>query len=598
MQVKRATKGLPPLTFHQEKGLYESDVKLYFHGDFEMYLIRESFQIFDNNNFATAWITTALMEAYRLGDSPKPSEEQIFMSVEAMSQYYNKNVNYTNSIQNFWPQAYNSSLRAWQSTPQNLLDLFDLSYGVPWDTFFRILEDLGQQELVKTLKSLLADRDLFRNAFMIPPDFDDTFVNLGIGSLLQEVSSDFPQSSKLWKEKNSNLTSVFDALKKYAYRPMSNDSKVNSIDPRTYMYLHPFLEEAMTRNEDIALVPTWVQDTDEVRTGFYSGVDMPFNINNVDVTVAANTIYGITNAVLTGLVNSSLLDDPEIQQVYLNTSNMIAFEIKTNFTNRKDLALTYYPSEFEFYWFVARTYHQLQYYERIMPLHPVQERIRISLGAALCGRMTDHLLDSYMAETDGSIYYDDFLGDGDFNSKNVSEIRAEDRIFTTAMAVNALLTTWTVYNDVTKKLEWTSDTHYRVIDTVTRAVHWLNKNVLNPTYRPWNAFFSGSVKGSHTLPFEYPFNRLEFLNGTKIPDHDHFPRGATIIGMQGVQSPAWYKAEIKKTHFGYKVPTEFKGYNTDNAGFFPFWSSVPYTYVSTLLALSKFNNVEQKPVFE
>ena len=40
---------------------------------------------------------------------------------------------------------------------------------------------------------------------------------------------------------------------------------------------------------------------------------MPFNVNNIDVTVAANGIYGITNGVLSNLLPNSLLDDPDIQ---------------------------------------------------------------------------------------------------------------------------------------------------------------------------------------------------------------------------------------------------------------------------------------------
>lgn len=40
---------------------------------------------------------------------------------------------------------------------------------------------------------------------------------------------------------------------------------------------------------------------------------MPFNVNNIDVTVAANGIYGITNGVLSNLLPYSLLDDPDIQ---------------------------------------------------------------------------------------------------------------------------------------------------------------------------------------------------------------------------------------------------------------------------------------------
>jgi hypothetical protein len=40
---------------------------------------------------------------------------------------------------------------------------------------------------------------------------------------------------------------------------------------------------------------------------------MPFNVNNVDITVAANTIYGLTNGIIAGLLPMSVLDDPDIQ---------------------------------------------------------------------------------------------------------------------------------------------------------------------------------------------------------------------------------------------------------------------------------------------
>ena len=105
---------------------------------------------------------------------------------------------------------------------------------------------------------LIFFRSGYLHAFMIPPDFDDTFVNIGLGALLSEMKEDFPDTHAQWISQNTNITSVYDALKKYAYRPMSNKSAINSIDCRTYFYLRFFLEEAMNKKEDIALVPTWV----------------------------------------------------------------------------------------------------------------------------------------------------------------------------------------------------------------------------------------------------------------------------------------------------------------------------------------------------
>ncbi|KAJ8320068.1 hypothetical protein KUTeg_001655 [Tegillarca granosa] len=536
-QVKRETESRPPFFWHKEKGLYESDVKLYFHGDYEMYNLRREFGIFDNNMFATAWITIGLLEAYRFGNAPKPSESQIKSAVEAINLYHDKNKNYANSLMTFWPQVYNRTLYAWQSTPQNLLDLFDLTYGVNWDKIYKLLQNLGLGELANVTKTLISEREMFRHSFVIPADFDDTFVNLGLGTILKEMSDEFPESYALWKKENSNITSILDALKKYAYRPMSKDQRINTIDPRTYFYIRGFLEQSASNGEDIALVPTWIQDTDEVRTLYYKGIDMPFNINNVDCTVAANVIYGLTNGLLSGLLKEDILDDPEIQ---------------------------------------------------------ILQDVRAMFGSVLKGRVTQLLTDSYKVEVDNRIYYDDFLGDADIDSQNNTQERGEDRIFTTAMAVNTLLTTWTVRDDGRKRLIWEHDTPLKVFETVRQGANWLDKYSASGRYKPWNSFFSGSVKGGlGSLPFVYPINRFEFLNGTKVNQTTHLPGAPTIIGVQGMESEQWYESELKKPHFGNIPPTEFHGYNNDKS-FFPFWSSESYTNVVSLLALSKYNNAVQR----
>ena len=56
-----------------------------------------------------------------------------------------------------------------------------------------------------------------------------------------------------------------------------------------------------------------VQDLVDVKTEYYQGIDTPGNVNNVDVTVCADALFGITNAILSGLVTSEVLDDPVLQ---------------------------------------------------------------------------------------------------------------------------------------------------------------------------------------------------------------------------------------------------------------------------------------------
>lgn len=60
-----------------------------------------------------------------------------------------------------------------------------------------------------------------------------------------------------------------------------------------------------------------IQDTDEVRTQQTKGVAMPFNINNVDVTVASNAVFGITMVAVTNVSSDPLaLIDAEIEVFY------------------------------------------------------------------------------------------------------------------------------------------------------------------------------------------------------------------------------------------------------------------------------------------
>ncbi|CAL1548972.1 unnamed protein product, partial [Lymnaea stagnalis] len=246
---------------------------------------------------------------------------------------------------------------------------------------------------------------------------------------------------------------VFDALKKYAYRPFSNDSNTNIIDPRTYFYMRPFLDKAKSEGGDLALVTTWVSSTYRTKS---VGSDLALVTTWViDVTVTANTIYGMTSAVLSGLVDPQVLNDQIIAQIYVNATSLIAFEIKTNFSDRCDLALAYYTSQMEFYWFVARTVAILETARRkgTFPV-PVMETVHYLLKDVAENEMTRFILSKAKHEGTDRVYFDDFLGDDDVTDENKPLVRSEDRIFTTAMAANALIYTWTVYDEDTKTTLW------------------------------------------------------------------------------------------------------------------------------------------------
>ena len=342
----------------------------------------------------------------------------------------------------------------------------------------------------------------------IPPDFDDSSVNIGLGSLLSQYQNQVP--FQRWKANNANFTRVFQALKKYAYRPFAS-GETAIIDTRTYFYLRGFLEAAQREGRTVALTSTWMHSISEDNQT-YPNVAMPFFLNNVDLTVGANVIYSITATLLTGLTGSAaqsqaLWFDQDLQTIYENTTSLIAWMINSNFSGRPDFALTYYPSIYNFYWFTSRTLNLLQTYngsKHSLP-HPSLSRVMAVLTAALRGNATQDLLKRAKTDKDGLVYFEDFLGNADKNVEGMKNTllsehlytslslfpgktvkHGEDRVCSTAMAINTLLYTWMVGNQLML------DTPKPVVDVVKNASLWLVKNAKKG--KPYNVFFSGSVK--------------------------------------------------------------------------------------------------------
>ena len=155
LQVKEDSSFKPPLFWEKHKGMYESDVKFYFHGAEDMFLFREAFRVYDDNMFATSWITSCLLETFRYGNGPKPSDEQITSAILSVREYHDKNVNYANSLMTFWPQKYNETYKAWQSYPINLHHFFDLAAAMNATEIEKILDKFGLKDIGAIVERLL-----------------------------------------------------------------------------------------------------------------------------------------------------------------------------------------------------------------------------------------------------------------------------------------------------------------------------------------------------------------------------------------------------------------------------------------------------------
>jgi len=113
-------------------------------------------------------------------------------------------------------------------------------------------------------------------------------------------------------------------------------------------------------------------------------------------------------------------------------------------------------------------------------------------------------------------------------------------------------------------------------------------------------FFSGSVKTSYDLPFFYPSNFNQFLNGTNYstpnsPNAINDVSNETellITAVSGVIDNATYAEMLKLTWYSTNVTTTFETYN-EYPGELIFWDSHPLSQSLILLALSKYAGMVQ-----
>lgn len=223
-------------------------------------------------------------------------------------------------------------------------------------------------------------------------------------------------------------------------------------------------------------------------------------------------------------------------------------------------------------------------------LKKILEEARSYLKEAYEFTVTSFLLEKRIEVDSKSVYFRDFLGLNDTDKRGRARPSNDDALFSTAQAINILIATWATQNKQ-GSLEWSAQAPQKVKDLTRRAVNWLCDNMFK--YKPFNAFFSGSDKGAGTTTFLYPANFLQFLNGTNVTNADNVPLSEfnnLISGVQGVVDEIEYQKMLQQKHFGQKTPLDFHGYNI-KGGYFPFWSSEPYTYAVSLLALSQFNNL-------
>ena len=280
--------------------------------------------------YYSSWILNVLLEANMFGRAPRTIDtEHLSLAIDAIDKFHDHNLNESNvPLMTFWEQMYNNSTHVWASTPDNLhFFLKDIDHNLL--IVEKVLKDLGIKNVEILIDKIVNYTLSMDAAFEIPPDFDDTYLNVGLGVQLKLVQDKYPSVYSRWAQTNSNMKKLVELTLRYAYQPSSDDLDLNSIDPRTYLWIRDFI-----RDHPQAILPsTWAQNITEVRKYGHLGVRMPFNVNNIDVTVAANVLYGITSAIINNLFDFKDHFDENLQVNIIFTIKNLSVENEVEVRN-------------------------------------------------------------------------------------------------------------------------------------------------------------------------------------------------------------------------------------------------------------------------
>ncbi|EFC40845.1 predicted protein [Naegleria gruberi] len=606
---EQSLKDLPfksfPIQFAEQAGLYKSYIHMNNGGyDYESILLRRYAKIPDLNMFVTNFVILTQIESNYLITNSKYSNkitnilnlDRLNLAIKAILTYHDNNFNESVPVYNFWPQKLLPNSKYYQAYPINLIEPLN-EFGSMEKYIEELLKFLKLENLLEKVEDLIESFQFLAQAFHIPADYDDTSCNLALGSMLFKYLNNNQELINLWKSKNVDYDSLFKIYERFAYhlivnnnhnnnhnnnqlehqeehqeehQKVNNEQHQNIIDPRSYFIFHKFFEN----NLNIKLPMTWLMDIKQDRDRF-PAVAQPFNVNNVDLSVLTNFIFGVSAHTLNG--NELLLDShPIIEQMLLNASKIIEYSIMNEIeSKRPDLSLVYYPSVYDFYWFISRT-------SFLLKNSNTKSRILLEISKIfdniLIKYITNNLLNLSKKNEKNEIYWDDFLGD--FKEKELGE----DRLFSTSLALSTLLDTWT--NLENNRRVWNPSIPLHVKNLIENGILYLQENLFSFWSIYENAFFSGSVKGSNDYPFYYPMNYCEFLNGTILkPIDPNMITDDLIVGMEGLISPQQYDLYLKQLWFNESVPTKFNGFEKET---FPFWSSPALTYSITQLVFSKY----------
>ncbi|KAI3653490.1 hypothetical protein MP228_001437 [Amoeboaphelidium protococcarum] len=587
----------PPLiSWQRQEGIYDSFVHLNFNGN--LGFLRNVYKFPDDNSFVTMFILEALIDSQQYAPQLRITDQELLRGVKAIITHKDQNVDQDVPLFSFWNQIKIDGA-GYRASPPNIdVPLGELRKGFGYVK--TALEWLHLGFLAELVDKALEFEDSFQTSFRIPADSDDTGCNLALGMKLLTAQSQFPLTASQWVEYNKSPQTIVAYYLQYAYYPNSKTYPLNAVDPRTYLWIRKFIKERV-RDPNLAIISTWMQQVNEVEAQ-WEYKRMPFNVNNVDLSVVANTIFGFTQFLIVQRGDVSVMHTDAFKKMYVDNVDLLVWSLKNRIVEvYQTNVLLYYPPKFAFYWFVARILSVMKNANlRSLPKYVRDARDKLELAMKYYG--TVELIREVECQKD-QCYWDEFLGNADSAFGRAHE-KHEDRVFSTAMALNALIDTFT-----TKAVTTGSDSLKLKLDRgvpsnvrqVIEKGHTFMAKYANK-YPKENAFFSASIKTAETTPVSFPHNSFKWLNGTDAGPCSKFSNpfefgilnvARVVASVSGYIEEDKYQDMIKnQVCFGNHVPENLNSANLSTA-LFPYWSSPALTNSMQLLTLAKYEAISQ-----
>jgi hypothetical protein len=609
------------LTFGHRKGSFQSNVRVNVIGDPIMQAVRQLFSIPDDNGFLVPFMTNAFLRAGLARPDLVPvNDTSLNLAMESLLGGVDPTRAAKTPAFGFWPWKcpVGGQCRQHSINMNPIMQNGEILAAVIIDLVNATGEDKWLEPIAETIEDLCQQ---FTLTFNIPADADDTGINVGMAYLLEQHEAILPRSVSTWRAQEFDLEAAARLLVEYSYCPAdaANRSR-GSVDPRSYFWARDFFRTLTAPDE--CIITTWLQNYDEElavyrRAPGAPGCLMPFNVNNVDPTVATNALFGLSTILLR---NQTAWFTGRAKTTYLTTARFLAWTIANQRNiSRPDIETLYYPTGMNMLAFTGRHLRLLRSHEatgKPWPVPAMQTVLELLDGAMRSGGVpylagiakntaacssasmpqppTSSVSDTAAQVPIAMTCWDGFLGEKDQGWLGEPAPSHQDRYFTTASATNALIAAFTVDLVSTSnepfRLSWAADTPAEVQALVAAGTEYLTLAALAGDTNYECAFFSGSIHAFNSLPFFFPANTILLMNDTSQVvncSSEAVPFGdLTFQAVQGQMSEADYQHYLTAGCAGTPAEPAYRGLN-DPSSPWPFWSSRPLSQALGLSAVAE-----------